>query len=81
LGKKYVRFCAKSCRIIELAHLPYLSNLKVKYQLSKKMGCVAIYSNILASAILDRVVHYSNIAKINEPSFRDKKSKRNEEVE
>jgi len=28
--------------------------------------------NILASAILDRVVHYSNIVKINGPSFRAK---------
>jgi len=31
--------------------------------------------NILASAILDRVVHYSNIVKINGPSFRAKNLK------
>ena len=28
--------------------------------------------NILASAILDRVVHYSEVIKINGPSFRQK---------
>ena len=37
------RSSAKSYRIIDRAHLTYLSNLKVKYQLSKKTGCVAIY--------------------------------------
>ena len=31
--------------------------------------------NILASAILDRVVHYSTIIKINGPSFRSKNLK------
>jgi len=36
------RSSAKSYRIIDLAHLPYLSNLKVKYYLSKKMGSVPI---------------------------------------
>jgi len=36
------RSSAKSYQIIDLVHLPYLSNLKVKYQLSKKMGCVPI---------------------------------------
>ncbi len=30
-------FFAKSYRIIDPANLPYLSNLKVKYQLPKKM--------------------------------------------
>ncbi|GAH86544.1 unnamed protein product, partial [marine sediment metagenome] len=32
--------------------------------------------NILASAILDRVVHYSTIIKINGPSFRAKALKK-----
>jgi len=48
--KKYKtswRSSTKSYLIIDLVHLPYLSNLKVKYQLSKKMGCGLIYFNIL----------------------------------
>jgi len=41
------RFFAKSYRIIDLVHFPYLSNLKVKYSLSNKMGCVPIYPIII----------------------------------
>lgn len=33
--------------------------------------------NILSSAILDRIVHYSEIIKINGPSYRSKNLKRN----
>jgi len=37
----------KNYRIIDLVYLHILPNLKVKYQFSKKMGCVPIYSLII----------------------------------
>jgi DNA replication protein DnaC len=36
--------------------------------------------NILASAILDRIVHHSEIIKINGPSYRQKNLKKTEKV-
>lgn len=36
--------------------------------------------NILASAILDRIVHYSEVIKINGPSYRQKNLKKNEKL-